>query len=184
MSKIVVFNGSPREHGITKKLMNEVIRGAESKGAETVYYDLNVPGIRPCQGCFYCRGNEGCSEKNDVLAPMYEDIKSADAIILGAPVYFYQISGQAKVWLDRMWPVVGVENAPRYPGKKFVSIFAQGNPDPNRHSNVMDETNLILKMFGWDMIDSITLSGTIAPDYSVPEEQMTQAYEDGKKLVN
>ena len=184
MAKVIVFNGTPRKNGNTKKLIDQVISGARSVGAEVSFYDLNDSGVRGCQGCYYCRKNEGCSIKDDTLAPMYEDIKNADGIVFGSPVYFYQITGQAKMWMDRMFPmVVGMDMKPRYPGKKFVTIFAQGNPDPNRHGEIMEFVNNIFKGFGWNMTDCIISAGSTNPEYQIPQEQLDQAFEDGKRLV-
>ncbi len=50
MSKIVVFKGSPNKNGYTTKLLQQVVKGAKSKGAEVIEFDLNNPGIRGCQG--------------------------------------------------------------------------------------------------------------------------------------
>jgi multimeric flavodoxin WrbA len=38
---------------------------------------------------------------------MYEAINEADAIVFGSPIYYYQITGQARVWLDRTFPMLG-----------------------------------------------------------------------------
>ena len=86
MKKIVVFNGSPRKKGFTSQLMGEVIRGAQIK-----VFNLDDEGVKGCQGCFYCRKNAGCARK-DALQPMYEEIKNADGVIFGSPIYFYQIT--------------------------------------------------------------------------------------------
>lgn len=128
MCKIVAFLGSPRKNGYTNQLINKIIDGAKSTGSEIVVYDLNAEGIRCCQGCFYCRDHEDCAIK-DTLSPMYEDIKTADGIILGSPIYFGTVSSQVKIWLDRMYPMYAMDFSPRFPGKKAVSVFAQANPD-------------------------------------------------------
>ena len=53
MSKVVIFNGSPRKNGYTSKLLKQVEKGAKSKGAEVIEFDLNDSGIHGCQGCYY-----------------------------------------------------------------------------------------------------------------------------------
>ncbi len=128
MSKVVIFNGSPRKNGYTAKLLEQVAKGAKSKGAEVIEFDLNDSGIRGCQGCYYCRTNDGCAIK-DYLQPMYKAIAEAEAIVFGSPIYYHQITGQAKVWLDRTFPMLGDNFAPRHPGKKVITIFAQANSD-------------------------------------------------------
>ncbi|WP_077612477.1 flavodoxin family protein [Clostridium sp. Marseille-P2415] len=183
MSKVVIFKGSPRKNGYTAKLLEQVAKGAGSKGADIIEFDLNDPGIRGCQGCFYCRTHDGCAVK-DYLQPMYEAIAEADAIVFGSPIYYYQITGQARVWLDRTFPMLGVNFAPRHPGKKLITIFAQGNPDPKIGAEGIKFANDVLETYGWKLEDSIHCCGTNAdPDSAMFEELSLRAFQDGEKLI-
>lgn len=58
---------------------------------------------------------------------MYKAIAEADAIVFGSPIYYYQITGHAKIWLDHTFSMDGDNFAPRHSGKKLISIFAQGS---------------------------------------------------------
>lgn len=160
MSKVVIFNASPRKNGYTAKLLEQVGKGAKSRGAEVIEFDLNDSGIRGCQGCYYCRTHDGCAIK-DYLQPMYEAINEADAIVFGSPIYYYQITGQAKVWLDRTFPMVGDNFAPRHSGKKLITIFAQGSSNPEMAADGIKAVNNILAAYGWKLEDSIHCCGTI-----------------------
>ena len=182
MSKIVAFLGSPRKNGYTAKLINRILDGAKSEGAEVIVYDLNAEGIKGCQGCFYCRDHEDCATK-DVLYPMYEDIKSADGIVLGSPIYFGTVSGQVKIWLDRMYPMYALDFSPRFPGKKAVTVYAQANPDDTRFTGVIESTNGYMKAYGWELMESLLVYGDVAEGYTVPEELFDRAYEAGKALA-
>lgn len=183
MSKVVVFNGSPRKNGCTSKFLAEVRRGAESKGAEIVTFDLNDSGISGCQGCKYCRENDGCAT-NDYLQPMYKQIDEADAIVFGSPIYYHQISGQSKIWLDRTFPMVGGLNfEPRHSGKKFVTVFSQGNANRDSFSAAIDYVHYFFKFYGWELIDSILCSGSNTPDFVISKELLEQAFQAGAKIV-
>lgn len=144
MSKVLIFNGSPRKNGYTTKLLEQVAEGAKSKGAEIIEFDLNDSGIRGCQGCFYCRKHDGCAIK-DYLQPMYKAITEADAIVFGSPNYGYQVTGQAKIWFDRTFPMVGEKFMPRHPGKKVISIFVQGSPNPEMGARVLKLSIIFLQ---------------------------------------
>lgn len=182
MKKIVAFLGSPRKNKSTGRLAERVIRGAEDAGAEVSIYDLNHEGLRGCQGCFYCRKNDGCATK-DYLQPAYDEIKEADAIIFTSPIYFYQIAGQAKLWLDRMYPLIGSDMKPRHPGKKALTIFAHGVADKDEYIYVINNLHKIFKGFGWEISDSLLCAGTTKnPD--LPDDAMLdEAYAAGKRLV-
>lgn len=186
MSKVVVFKGSPRKTGYTTKLLEKVAEGAKSKGAEIIEFDLNDPGIRGCQSCYYCRTHDGCAVK-DYLQPMYQAINEADAIVFGSPIYFYQITGQARIWLDRTFPMIGNEGStfvPRHPGKKLITIFAQGNPDPKIGADGIKFAHDIFKGYGWKLEDSIQYCGTTNnPDAAVFDELALRAFKDGENLV-
>lgn len=181
MGKLVAFCGSPRKEGITRKLVNRVIDGAKAEGMEVVFFDLNTPGIRGCQACMYCRTHEGCAMQ-DPLHEMYAEIASADAILFGAPIYFYNLSGQAKVWLDRLYPMFDTPSyESRYPGKKFVTVFAQGYDDPTLYTNVIEDMNGLFNGWGWESVDSLLYCGG-DKKAELPEQLLDRAYEAGRKL--
>lgn len=184
MSKVVIFYGSPRKNGYTSKLLRQVAEGAKSKGAEVMEFDLNDPGIRGCQGCFYCRSHEGCATK-DYLQPMYAAIKEADAIVFGSPIYYYQITGQARIWLDRTFPMVGDQFAPRHAGKKAVAIFAQGNENPEVGAGAVKFIKEVFETtYGWKIEDTIQFCGTTHQiDQAAFEETLLRAFHDGENLA-
>lgn len=181
MSKVVAFIGSPRKKGCSTQLLEQVIAGAKEAGADVVTYNLNDEGVKGCQGCGYCRSNEGCATK-DKLQPMYDDIKSADGIVVSFPNYFGNPGGQSKLWIDRLYPFMAGDFSPRSPGKKIVTIFAQANPDKELYKNMMDGINGIFKMLGWELSHMLHSIGG-DPKTSVTQELMDEALEAGKKLV-
>lgn len=182
MSKVIAFYCSPRKNGYTAKLMERILEGAQSAGAQIVTYDLNAEGVKGCQGCFACRRYEGCATM-DLLQPMYEDIKTATGIVAGFPIYFGAVSGQGKILLDRLYPMVGDNFQPRFPGKKVVTVFAQANPDFNLFTGAMESTHSFFKLCGWDILENLLIYGDVAPDFTLSQELLNKAYEAGKKLV-
>ncbi|WP_271813294.1 flavodoxin family protein [Clostridium beijerinckii] len=186
MSKVVIFNASPRKNGYNSKLLEQVAKGAESKGAEIIEFNLNDPGIRGCQSCLYCRTHNGCAIK-DYLQPMYEAIKEADAIVFGSPIYYYQITGQAKVWLDRTFPLIdhdGNTITPRHPGKKVVTIFTQANSNPEVGAEGIKYVTNVFNTYGWKLEDNIHVCGaTLVPDSKALEEFSLRAFKAGENLV-
>jgi multimeric flavodoxin WrbA len=181
MSKVVIFKGSPRKNGYTTRLLEQVAKGAKSKGAEVIEFDLNDSGIRGCQGCYYCKSHEGCATK-DYLQPMYEDLKNAAGIIVGSPIYFGAITGQVKQWFDRMLPMIADTFEPRYPGKKVVTIFAQGNGNKDMFQNAIHSFNDYFSFFGWDLTDSLLCYDTSSPNFKLSDELLKQAFAAGELL--
>ena len=182
MSKVIAFFGSPRKNGFSAQLVNRVLDGARSAGADVVAYDLNADGVKGCQGCFWCRSNDGCATR-DRLHPMYEDIASADGIVAGFPIYFGTVSGQAKLWMDRLYPMYGDNFVPRHPGKKMVTVYAQANGDSSCFMDAVRNTDGFFGGIGWEVIESLLIYGDVAPGYSIPDELLERAFEAGRQLV-
>ena len=105
--KVIAINGSPRKNWNTATLLEHALKGAASAGAETKMvhlYDLNYKG---CTSCFACKlkGGESfgrCAVKDD-LAPVLNEINEAGALILGSPIYFGDVTGEMRSFLERLF---------------------------------------------------------------------------------
>lgn len=183
MAKVLAFAGSPRREGYTNTLLRKLIEGVESKKGEVKVYDLNSPEPRGCQGCFRRRAEPGCPI-DDSLAPAYAEIADASGIVVTSPIYFGQISGQAKLWLDRMVPMLdGKTFKPRHPGKKAATIFSQGDANGLRFASVVNQLHGFLQTFGWEPIASIVCSGVSDPDFTLSDELLAKARTAGEALA-
>lgn len=130
MAKIVAFMGSPRKKGNVDTILDEIIRGVNDNGDEAKKYYLNDMNIKGCQGCLHCRKTPNCALKDDMVE-VYEDIKSAEYVIIGSPVYICQVSAQTKLLLDRLYPLTEINKAkhtPRFGQKKLIMVYTQAAP--------------------------------------------------------
>jgi multimeric flavodoxin WrbA len=98
--KVLGLVCSPRVGGNTEILMREALAGAEQKGAETELYLIADKDIGPCIACEACAA-EGICATDDDMQELYEKILAADGIIFGTPVYFINVTAQAKAVIDR-----------------------------------------------------------------------------------
>ena len=100
--KIIAINGSPRTiRSITRRLAQFVLDGAAEAGAETDMIDLCDLRVTPCTACDACSLNGVCVNDDDVPA-LIDRMKDADGIIFASPVYIDNVSGQMKVFFDRL----------------------------------------------------------------------------------
>jgi len=100
--KILAIHGSPHTiQSTTRKLANLVLEGAAEAGAETEMIDLCDLRITPCTACEGCSFNGICVYDDDVPA-IIRRMTDADGIIFASPVYIDNISGQLKVFFDRL----------------------------------------------------------------------------------
>jgi multimeric flavodoxin WrbA len=104
--KILAIQGSPRTiRSMTRKLIVLVLEGATEAGAEIEIIDLADHRVTPCSACEACSLNGVCVYEDDVPA-LIARMKEADAIIFGSPVYIDNVSGQMKVFFDRLADVI------------------------------------------------------------------------------
>jgi multimeric flavodoxin WrbA len=97
--KIVVFRGSPRREGNTDILVAETLKAVGDRN-EVIPFTLNDMNIRPCQNCGGCDDTGKCVQTDD-MDDIYTAIRDADRVILASPIFFFGLSAQAKIMIDR-----------------------------------------------------------------------------------
>ncbi|MBR6331667.1 MAG: flavodoxin family protein [Dehalococcoidales bacterium] len=103
--KITAINTSPRKNWNTAQLIKEAVKGAESKGAEIVYFDLyQQERFTGCISCFGCKRkpNEGKCVYKDGILPILQSIRESDAVIIGTPNYLGQPSAGFRALYERI----------------------------------------------------------------------------------
>ena len=100
--KVLGINCSPRKGGNTEILIKEVFRSLEENGVKTEFFQLGGKKVNGCIACMKCRkAKDGkCHQKNDVLNKVILKMVKADAIIIGSPTYFSDLSTEAKALID------------------------------------------------------------------------------------
>ena len=86
MSKVLLINGSPKEHGCTYTALKEIADTLAKEGIESEFYHVrnDAPG---CKDCGYCAKKGRCVIKDDVNM-LADRLDEFDAIVLGSPVYY------------------------------------------------------------------------------------------------
>ena len=103
--KVVAINGGPRIGWNTDMLIDEAIKGAESKGATVEKFNLyKLDNFKGCISCFGCKkdANKGKCICNDGLKPVLDAARDADALIMGAPNYISDFAAQFKLFFERL----------------------------------------------------------------------------------
>ncbi|HOV80166.1 MAG TPA: flavodoxin family protein [Bacillota bacterium] len=105
--KVLGINGSPRKDWNTGTLLNKALEGAASEGAETEIihlYDLEYKGCISCFACKLINGKSyGKCAVRDGLAPVLDKVEKADALVLGSPIYFGEVTGEMRSFLERLF---------------------------------------------------------------------------------
>lgn len=97
---IIVLKGSPNKQGSSNMLAESFIRGATEAGHIVDEIDAAHANISPCIGCIRC-GYEGKCSLNDDMDIFREKILKADMLVFVTPLYYYGMSAQLKILIDR-----------------------------------------------------------------------------------
>jgi multimeric flavodoxin WrbA len=100
MKKVLGVVGSPRKKGNTHILVSRILEGAGTEGATIDVVFLGKLKIRECDGCHVCWKGKPCA-KRDNMNDLYPKIAESDAIVFGAPVYWYGPTALMKGFIDR-----------------------------------------------------------------------------------
>ena len=134
--KIIAVNGSPRKNWNTDTLLRNVLDGAASAGAETemvCLYDLNFKGCRSCMACKLRkepRPNR-CIVRDD-LTGVLDKVHEADAVVLGSPIYFSEVTGEMRSFFERfLFQYLNYDDysKPLSPAKKTAWVFTMNIPE-------------------------------------------------------
>jgi NAD(P)H-dependent FMN reductase len=135
--KILILNASPRRKGVSSTLLSELATEIIDEHDVKIVriQDLNM---RPCIGCMKCRPDKICILPKDDAHSLAEEVKEADVLVIGSPVYWGNMPGPLKIFFDRNVPLFEYCEAkpiryipkPQLKGKLAVLIIPVGSPFP------------------------------------------------------
>jgi multimeric flavodoxin WrbA len=107
--KVVAFSGSARKGGNTALMLRRALAALEAEGIETELVELAGKKAQGCTACLKCRelADRQCHGRKDAINECIAKADEADGIIIGSPVYFADISPEAKALIDRLGYVAG-----------------------------------------------------------------------------
>jgi multimeric flavodoxin WrbA len=191
---ILFLNGSPRKNGYTFQLMKCIEQGI---GSEHKIHWLHTNDLHmvPCQGCCKCRPSGECIHPEDDGHRAARLIRSADALVIGSPTYFGNITGPLKTLIDRSLTAFediaasGLEiPIPRHKGKNAAMVTACNTSDPisklpSQSAGTLLAMETILNAGGYNIIGSIVLDGAAART-DIPSSVQEDAKRIGMMLLN
>jgi multimeric flavodoxin WrbA len=184
---VVALLGSPRKKGNSTVLAKQIIHGVESVGAkvETVY--LNGLNIKPCQGCYACqkKNSTGCAVDDDMQS-LYPKLKESDAWIIASPVYWFSMSAQTKIFMDRCFALWNEDQEINPLYKKRIAIaMSYGDSDPFNSGcvNALRSFQDAYRYAGAEIVGMVYGSADEPGEIASNVELMTQAEKIGQKLA-
>lgn len=180
--KITAINGSPRQNGNTSKLLEAVLEPLAKAGWETEIVQLGGKKIAGCKACGKCSAlkNRKCVFANDVFNEVFEKMAAADAVLIGSPTYFADITAETKALIDRAG-MVAMSNDCMFAGKIGAAVSAVRRAGSLRSIDSINHLYLISQMIipgstYWNMGYGLE-EGAVSSDAEALEnmEQLGQA---------
>jgi len=185
VKKVLVLLGSPRKKGNSAILAAQISKGAKSGKAkvETIY--LQGKNISACKGCMSCqkKNSKGCSIKDD-MREIYQKLIEADAWVIASPVYWFTMSAQTKIFMDRCFALPAYHADP-FRGKRIAIAMTYGDEDPFS-SGCVNALRAFQDAYGYTeslIVGMVYGSAMGAGEIRSNEKLMQEAFELGQKLV-
>ena len=124
---ILILKGGPREKGNSAVLAEQLAAGAREIGAHVESIYLHGLDIRPCDACEECRETGECIIEDDMQS-IYPKVTAADVLVFASPIYWFTISAQLKLCIDR-WYSFQATHWQEFHGKQAAIILTYGDTD-------------------------------------------------------
>lgn len=179
IKSVLVISGSPRKHGNSETLAQEVARGAKDAGLDVTFLRLADYTVKYCTGCGLCSFHgKPCPIKDDAKA-IQEQMLAADCIVMATPVYFYAICAQLKTLIDRSSPYYT-----QMTGKHFGFVMTSADDNPACMDRTLEDFRGYLDCLD-DPRERFVLRGVglTHPTEAKDSPYMEEAYAAGKGLA-
>ena len=178
---IVVLNGSPRKKGNTSALVEAFARGAESAGNQVAVFHLDGMEIHGCKGCFGGHSGRECPcVQRDDMAKIYPAVKEADVVVLASPLYYWNLSGQLRTAVDRLFALEeGDGSLLRGNGRASALLMAA---EGHGFEDVVLYYDHLMEHLGWKNLGHVLAGGNMAVGDIAGKPELDQAYRLGASV--
>jgi multimeric flavodoxin WrbA len=163
--RVVALLGSPRKDGVGAQLVSRFCDAAKRRGADITVHALNELVYRGCQGCMKCKTGSAVCVTEDGLTRVLADVAAADVLVVASPVYFGEISGQLKCFVDRTFSYLvpdfftNPQRSRLKPGKALVFVMTQGDENEKEYAAVASRYVQTFGAFGFSASEAILACG-------------------------
>ncbi len=101
--KALLINGSPKKEGNTFIALSEIAKVLESNGVETKIISIGAQTVQGCIACNKCAELGKCVFNDELYNTVRDELATADALVIGSPVYYASANGSLCALLDRLF---------------------------------------------------------------------------------
>ena len=179
--KVLLLNGSPRK-GNTFSALEIIKKGIEENlKVKVELLDTTKYNVVGCLACDYCNTHRGrCVNQKDDGQLLVDKLEEADVIIFGTPVYWWGISAQLKLVIDRMY-MKKFEATKKHKKVGIIAIGADSLED-EEYELISRQFKCICNFVGWDLVVDKSISAYEKTDLLKNEEIVKELREVWKNL--
>ncbi len=176
--KILALMGSPRKQGNTDVLLDEFLKGSQSRGHKFDKMYLYDMQLTPCVDCRVCKSGELICKVKDDMQKLYPLIDKADLIVYATPLYWWGPTGPMKIVMDRIRPYVANK---KIKGKKAVVIVPSGE-EPTASRWLMGMFKDSFDYLNMQLVGSVLVKAYEKGEVKQDAAALKQAYDLGASL--
>jgi multimeric flavodoxin WrbA len=187
MSKknVIIALGSPRKNGNSALLAQKTAEGIKAAGAQYESLFLHDMNIGPCNACDSCQeeGAKYCIIRDDMQG-LYPKLQDAGAIVIASPIYWFTVSAQMKLFIDRWYPFARADGN-LLAGKRIGVLLVYGDTDPYTSGavNAIRTFQDACRYIGAILVGVVYGSATDAGAIALNQEVLDNAFKLGKQLA-
>lgn len=182
--RVLVINGSTRENGNTDAILRAFLKGVADGGLNAREAVLREVNINNCIGCCKCKDEKKCNFQDD-MTELRDMVIKSDVLVFASPIYWCEVTGLMKTFIDRLYFFHHEENKHLVAGKKALMITTLGEKDAAYESEILAEFyKRCMHSLKIDILDMIYYPDLMEKDAIANKPEYSRAaYKTGKAIA-
>ena len=186
-TNVLILKGSPRREGNSSILADQVAAGVKEAGGQVESVCLHELEIQPCDACDTCQNGDIDCVIEDDMQELYPKVRAADAVVYASPIYWFSVSAQLKLFIDRCYAMSDdSDDSTTYDltGKKIGVVLTYGGDDPydSGATNAIRMFQDMFRYIGAEIVDTVYGSAMEEGEIKENAEVMRRAFDLGAQL--
>lgn len=180
--EILALIGSPRKNSNCEIIVDEIAKGAEENGHTLTKYIIQDLDVAPCSGCELCNKGKDCRYEDDGTE-IIDKLANGASVILASPIYFGQMTAQAKTIVDRFYSIFNNPEKSFSKDAKAAIVLTHAYPGDYDDYLQLTITQPFKNNTEMEFIGALDVGDVKFPaDVKEKEDVLKEAYELGKKF--
>jgi multimeric flavodoxin WrbA len=182
IKNILVITGSPRKGGNSELLADAFINGAVANGHRVNKFEAANKSINGCRACEACWSNGKACVFEDDFIELAQFLYVADIIVLCTPVYWFGMTAQIKLAIDRLYSYMSPKCPIKLNIKESCLIACAEDSDEEVFDGTIGTYKGIINYLKWEDRGILTVPSVNKVGDVLKTEYILKAEEMGKNI--